>query len=188
LNLRQIGSPDGKIPPETITDESPLIRNRHKKSVKPLLPKHIYKTVHNLYYRAGLLGEKKNRRYNLRVHSIRKFFRTQLSALGVTTDFIEYFMGHTLSTYCDIQMKGVEFLRNVYAASGLSIRPKTQQNKIEVLKEMVRAFGMNPEQVLTKEALNQPYAATNCTEEDQVKSLNLALKEIIKKELLNGKP
>ncbi len=190
LDLRRRGSPDGKIPPETITDESPLIRNKHINHVKPIVPRHIYKCVHGLYYRAGLLTEKTHRRFNIRVHSIRKFFRTQLAALGVDRDYIEYMMGHTLSTYHDIEMKGIEFLRNIYAASGLSIRPKTQASKIEVLKEMVRAWGLNPEEVLTKEALTRPYTShvgpVSC-EEEQVKSLSVALKDMMRKELLNAK-
>jgi hypothetical protein len=57
----------------------------------------------------------------------------------VDRDYIEYMMGHTISTYHDIQMKGVESLRNIYAASGLSIRPKTALSKIEALKEIIRA-------------------------------------------------
>jgi len=92
----------------------------------------------------------------MRPHSIRKFFRTQTAALGVQTDYIEYMMGHTMSSYHDIQMKGIEFLRGVYAASGLGIRPKTKPNRIETLKEMVRALGRNPEEILTKEALSMP--------------------------------
>jgi site-specific recombinase XerD len=190
LELRRRGSPDGKVAPETIHDESPLIRNKHKREVKPIVPRLIYKCVHNLYYRAGLLTEKTYRRFNIRVHSIRKYFRTQLAALGVDRDYIEYMMGHTISTYHDIQMKGVEFLRNIYAASGLSIRPKTQLSKIEALKEIVRAWGMNPEEVLTREALNRPYrtiAQPAHVEEEQVKSLSQALKEMMRKELLNGK-
>jgi intergrase/recombinase len=51
----------------------------------------------------------KVRRVNDR--AIRKFFRTQLAALGVQTDYIEHMMGHTISTYHDIQMKGI----NTYA-------------------------------------------------------------------------
>jgi hypothetical protein len=96
-------------------------------------------------------------------------------------------MGHTIGTYHDIEMKGIEFLRNIYAASGLSIRPKTQLGKIEALKEIVRAWGLNPEEVLTKETLSRPYAATGYGEEEQVKSLSQALKEMMRKELLNGK-
>lgn len=191
LELRRRGSSDGKIPPETIYEESPLISNKHTNKVKPIVPRHIYKCVHNLYYKAGLLTEKSHRRFNIRVHSIRKFFRTQLAALGVDRDYIEYMMGHTLSTYHDIEMKGIEFLRNIYAASGLSIRPKTQASKIEVLKEMVRAWGLNPEEVLTREALTRPYATNvgpaSYGEEEQVKSLSVALKEMMRKELLNAK-
>lgn len=40
--------------------------------------------------RARLLGSKVGRRYAMRPHSIRKFFRTQMAALGVQTDYIEY--------------------------------------------------------------------------------------------------
>jgi len=185
LELRRRGSPDGKIPPETIHEETPLIRNKHKREVKPIVPRHIYKCIHNLYFKAGLLTEKKHRRFNIRVHSIRKFFRTQLAALGVDRDYIEYMMGHKISTYHDIQMKGVEFLRNVYAASGLSIRPKTQLGKIEALKEIIRAWGMNPEEILTREALTQPYRTCLTPEQEQVKALSQALKEMMRKELLN---
>jgi hypothetical protein len=99
-------------------------------------------------------------------------------------------MGHTLSTYHDIEMEGIGFLRNIYAVSGLSIRPKTQANKIEVLKEMVRTWGLNPEKVLTREALTRPYTtylgSASC-EREQVKSLGVARKDMMRKELLNAK-
>jgi hypothetical protein len=94
--------------------------------------------------------------YELRVHGIRKFFKTQLLSLGVQECYVDYMMGHVLDIYHDIQMKDIEFLRNIYATSGLSIRPKTQVSKIEAFKEIIRAWGMNPEQVLAREALNQP--------------------------------
>ena len=93
----------------------------------------------------------------LRAHSIRKFFRTQMAALGVQTDYIEYMMGHTISTYRDIKMKGIEFLRNIYIASGLSIRPKTRTSKIDALKGIIRAWGLNPEEILTKQAFAEPH-------------------------------
>jgi hypothetical protein len=57
-----------------------------------------------------------------------------MAALGVDRDYIEYMMGHTISTYHDIQMKGIEFLRGIYIASGLSIKPKTRISKIDALK------------------------------------------------------
>jgi hypothetical protein len=77
--------------------------------------------------------------------------------------------------------------RNIYAASGLSIRPKTQLSKIEALKEIVRAWGLNPEEVLTRESLTRPYAATGYGEEEHVKTLSQALREMMRKELPNDK-
>ena len=141
--------------------------------------------MHELYAKAGLLKEPVGRMYDLRVHSLRKYFKTQLLALGVQSDYVDYMMGHTVDTYHDIQMKGIEFLRNIYAASGLSIKPKTKVSKIEALKEIIRAWGLNPDQVLTREALTQGAAIhidseTRTSSELQV--LSKTLKELIRQE------
>ena len=99
-------------------------------------------------------------------------------------------MGHKISTYHDVKMKGVEFLRNIYAASGLSIRPKTRLSKIEALKEIIRAWGMNPDEILTKRALAEPHrvsASMKDREENQLRALSTALKDIIKGELTSDK-
>jgi hypothetical protein len=92
-------------------------------------------------------------------------------------------MGHIVDTYHDIQMKGIEFLRNVYAVGGLSIRPKTRTNKTETLKEMIRALGYNPEKILTKEALTEPHRTiiigTENKEQDELQILTRALKDEI---------
>jgi hypothetical protein len=84
-------------------------------------------------------------------------------SLGVERDYIEYMMGHTLSTYHDVKMKGVDFLRGVYLASGLSIQPKTRASKIHDLIEIINSWGLNPEEVLTQETLNQSYGASAVT-------------------------
>jgi site-specific recombinase XerD len=110
LQTRRQGT--DKIPPESIHDETPLIRNMQQRRPVPITTTAVHTLIHQLYQKAGLIPQKSlGRRYDLRVHSIRKFFRTQLAALGTPTDYIEYMMGHTISTYHDIQMKGVEFLR-----------------------------------------------------------------------------
>jgi hypothetical protein len=93
--------------------------------------------------------------YDLRTHSIRKYFKTQLLALGVQPDYVDYMMGHTVDTYNDIQSIGIDKLRAIYSAAGLAIRPKAQVSKVDALKEIIRAWGMNPEQLLAKEALIQ---------------------------------
>ena len=129
LELRRQGSPTGRMPPENIHDKSPLIRDKLSRHPKPFTPGRLHQIVYELYIKAGLITRKPlGRRYDLTAHSIRKFFRTQMAALGVDRDYIEYMMGHTISTYHDIKMKGIEFLRGIYVASGLSIKPKTRRS------------------------------------------------------------
>jgi len=109
-----------------------------------------------------------------------------MAALGVQTDYIEYMMGHTISTYHDIKMKGIEFLRNIYTASGLSIKPKTRTSKIDALKEIIRASGLNPEEILTRQAMAEPHITVvngSQREESQIHALSNALKQQLLKEL-----
>jgi integrase len=188
LEGRRKGSPDGKIPPETLNDESPLIRNQTSKRVKPIGGKQVYQLIHNLFFKADLLKPNKRHISDLKAHSLRKSFKTQLIALGVHSDYVDYMMGHVVDTYHDIQMKGIEFLRNIYAASGLAIKPKTKISKIDALKAIIRAWGMNPEQILTREALTRG-AVTHISAEDRddysLQVLSHALKETLKQELLS---
>jgi hypothetical protein len=180
LEYRRKGSPTGRKHPEIINDESPLIRDGQSNIIKPITTGRIHSVIHNLYVKAGLLtSNPRGRRYDLRAHSIRKFYRTQLASLGVQTDYIEYMMGHTISTYHDIRMKGIEFLRGIYISSGLSIRPKTRVSKIDALKEIIRAWGLNPDEVLTRDALSQPHRTVidqNQLEQTQLTQLATALR------------
>ncbi len=189
LQMRRQGT--DKIPPENINDETPLIRNMQLRRPVPITTSAVHKLVHELYQKAGLIPQKSlGRRYDLRVHSIRKFFRTQLAALGMPTDYIEYMMGHTINTYHDIEMKGIEYLRGIYSASALSIRPKTRVSKIDALKEIIRAWGLNPDEILTKDALTRPNAtiiSRDQLEERQLHQLSVALKNEVLKEIREEK-
>jgi len=181
VDQRRKGS--AKIPPETLADESPLFRNERKDTSKSIGSKQLRKIVHQLYVKADLLRKSTGRMYDLRVHSLRKYFKTQLLALGVQSDYVDYMMGHTVDTYHDIQSLGIDRLRNAYATSGLAIRPKTQVSKIEALKEMIRAWGMNPEQVLTREALSSgatTYKNAEDFENHQLAILGNQLKQLIR--------
>jgi hypothetical protein len=120
---------------------------------------------------ADLVTKSMGRYYDLRTHSVRKYFKTQLIALGVQPDYVDYMMGHTVDTYNDIQSIGIDKLRNIYATAGLSIKPKTQVSKVDALKEIIRAWGMNPEQLLTRDALIQ--GAT--TEKQDIADRQLAI-------------
>jgi len=185
FELRKRGSPDGRNPAEILTDESPLIRDETSRVPRSIGSKQVRKIVHQLYVKTGLLKAPKGRMYELRVHSLRKYFKTQLLSLGVQPDYVDYMMGHTVDIYHDIQMKGIEFLRNIYASSGLSIRPKTKVSKVEALKEIIRAWGLNPEKILTREALTEPHRtviSTQDQENSQLQILSRALRDLIRQE------
>ena len=134
-----------KIPPEEIVDESPLIRDEYPRKTKlpngktvkvfePITPGRNHDIVHALYMKAGLLREKSGTRYELRAHSLRKFFKTQLVARGVSESYADYMMAHVNDTYHDVQGLGVEFLRDRYAKSGFSICPKGQVDRSKIME------------------------------------------------------
>lgn len=187
LDSRRRGSPDGKIPPEEIVDESPLIRNSHDKVPKPICTtKQVYTLVHNLYFKAGLLIPSRGG-YTLKAHSLRKFFKTQLMALGVQSDYIDYMMGHTIDTYNDIQMKGVEFLRGIYAAKDFSIRPKPKLSPLEQARIFCRGMGLDPEKVLVKDAFvdtHRVYIPPEEFENHQIQVLTSAGKDKLMKDII----
>jgi hypothetical protein len=79
-------------------------------------------------------------------------------------------------------MKGIEHLRNLYASSGLSIQPKTQLSKIERLKIFAESLGLNPDDVLSRDALTQPHR-TVIDQTRTIEVLNQALKDAILMEL-----
>ncbi|MCW4024959.1 MAG: site-specific integrase [Candidatus Bathyarchaeota archaeon] len=187
LQMRRQGT--DKIPPEIIADNSPLISARHSRRPAFVTPYAIYLAVHELYKKAGLIQSKAlGRRHSICPHSIRKFFKTQLASLQVDRDYIEYMMGHTISTYHDIEMKGIEYLRGIYAASGLCVQQKTKVGKIDALKEIIRAWGLNPEEILTREAqANATVLGQGHIEDNQLKQLSLALKQQMIKEIREDK-
>jgi len=190
INSRRIGNErleGGKkrgMPPEDITDSSPLIRNKHQAQVKTITPTAVHSVIHNLYRKAVLIENGGKVRYDLRGHSIRKYFKTQLgSNTKIPSDYIEYMMGHKISTFNNIEMKGISFLLNLYASSGLSIRPKTKVSKLDQLKIIVESLGLNPSVVLTRDALVMPHRTVIDPEQRKSEVLNQALKNAIIKEL-----
>ncbi len=174
-------------PPEEITDESPLIRSDHiAHKALGISEKTLRKIVHTIAVEAEVSKKLPNSwMYSVRTHSLRKYFRTQMSASKLDSEIIKYFMGKTIDTYEDVQSLGIETLRNLYTSADLAIRPKTQVNRIEQLKEIIRAWGENPEELLNKNALLRG----NITElPEQVQNHQLSvlasqLKELIRREV-----
>jgi integrase len=169
------------IPPETFTDETPIFRSSRRKDVRHETAEGLEYAVNNIIKKAGI---KDSGGYTLKVHSLRKYFKTHLTAAGIPFEYVEFMMGHKTSTYLDVKMKGVDFLRNLYRASGISIKPKTKYSKIDILKEMIRSLGLDPEKILVKEAL-EPHR-TIIEEEDEITALRRTLKETLK-EILSEK-
>ena len=59
-------------------------------------------------------------------------------------------------------------------------------SKIDALKEIIRAWGMNPEEILTRQALTEPHRTVidrNQMEQSQIQQLSIALKQQLLKEL-----
>ena len=56
-------------------------------------------------------------------------------------------------------------------------------NKIDQLKIIIDAWGMNPDEILSKQALSMPHRTTVIRERGQIEVLNKALKQAIIKEL-----
>lgn len=80
----------------------------------------------------------------------------------------------------------IEHLRNIYATSGLSIRPRTELNKIETIKALAITFGLDPNVILSKEALQKPHRTIidgTQQETDPAKILSKAIKEALIEEL-----
>jgi hypothetical protein len=179
------GATHDRLPPEEISDTSPIVRDEASKIPRNVTPKQIRRITHQLYARGGLLKQPKGRMYELRNHSLRKYFKTQMLARGVQEPIVDYFMAHKNDTYVDIESLGVEKLRNIYAAANLSIRPETKAGKTELLriiKEMIRAHGENPEQILSREAMSEPTARRIDGEDyvdEHLKRLALKLESIL---------
>jgi site-specific recombinase XerD len=188
IEQRKRGSPDGKIPPETMTDDTPLVRDIHdSRKARPIGEKQIGKLVKNLYHKAGLTEPKNGCR--LRVHSIRKWFRTELTALGAQPEYTEYMLGHRSSTYHDIRSKGIEFLRDIYNKADLRIskQPRESEYKRKFTTQILRSLGVNPENYLpqrqTRAEPHRIYAAPGDEENNELSVVVRALKDSILTEL-----
>jgi hypothetical protein len=88
---------------------------------------------------------------------MRKFFKTQLPALGVQPDYVDYMMGHRVDVYHDIPSR-IESLRSAYAAADLSLVPKSQLSKLDMLKTFARSLGIDPEKVISEKRMPNPTA------------------------------
>ncbi len=161
---------DGEyLPPEEIIDSSPLIRDAQSTTPRGIGPKQIYKQIHDLIHKAGLDTRNKNGGYELRVHTLRKCFKTWLVPKGVPESHIEYMMGHVTDVYDQVQSLGVEKLRSEYKNANLSIRPDSQNSRVDFMRDMLRSLGATREEMAEAfKSFTEPHNAYSDPEEQRL--------------------
>jgi integrase len=150
LEKRRAGNK--RVSPESISDNSPILRRRHSKRILPVSEQIIQTSIKNLLGDAGLLVKPLGqRRFDLSPYSFRKFFRTQMAVLGVENHYIEYMMGHKCDRYLDVKMVGTEYVRRVYDLSGISIQNTRETDEYRLLCRTIEKLGYRTEEVLKEE-------------------------------------
>jgi len=86
-------------------------------------------------------------------------------------------------------MKGIEFLRAEYAKAGLSIKPKSETNKMAIVRDFLKSMNLNPEEVLSKEAQSMPHRTVidyshKFSEQEQIDTMMRALMQKLKHDII----
>ena len=81
--------------------------------------------------------------YNIRVHSLRKFFKTQFIHAGAPETHVEYRMGHVTDTYNQIASLGVEKQRAEYAKAAVTIKNTTVSPE-QAVEQLVKRVTEDP--------------------------------------------
>ena len=103
--------------------------------------------------------------------------------MGMPTDYIEYMMGHRLSTYNTIETKGIDFLRNIYATTNLRILPKEKASMADVLKEIIKSRGEDPAKYLKRRVIAGRDIVSG---DDETEVYARAVWEMLRKELVDS--
>jgi hypothetical protein len=93
--------------------------------------------------------EKGRPSYPVRVHTMRKVFRTNAptNSNAPESHFV-YMMGHVDGdVYNQVRSVGIEKLRSEYAQANLHIGPRTAVQAQTMLKDLARLLGIPPEKV-----------------------------------------
>ncbi len=179
LESRRKGT--SKAAPEDISDESPLFRTTGRRVV-PLDRIGAYRAIRRLMNSIDL-SKKEGRRHDVVIHSLRKSFKTQMTTLGVPSDFVEYFMGHHQSTYLKIENKGMEYLRGIYATANIRIRSEKKANLADVLSDIIKSKGEDPAKYLKAKVMA---SRTILSEEEEKEIHARAIWELLRKDIMDG--
>jgi len=160
LGLRRAGTE--KIPPETVTPESPLFR-ANASEVKPLSLVSFKKRILRIRKQAGL-GD-------FEAYDIRRFFRSALTGANVNDTFIEFLMGHKLPqerrSYVLSHLPEYEALYvNSYHAISLKERTSAKELQKQQLLNTARFLGIPPEKIEQLRQILETHDLSEFTEED----------------------
>lgn len=140
LNRRKRGS--RYLPPERITDDSFLFRAGVKKE-KPVLHGSVENEFRQVCLDLGLMKKSAYKKSSkIRVHTLRKFFRTYANGAGYT--WVQFWMGHKLQNNDETYFHAPEVIeesRKAYASILRYISPsvaQTQNSRITELEEEVK--------------------------------------------------
>jgi site-specific recombinase XerD len=158
LEFRKYGTQ--KIPPETITAESPLFRSWRKGTPKRIGRSTLSAIIENHFSK---IGETK-----MSAHSFRKKLQTDLEKSGVNTNWIDQILGHALINSRDAySLPTDEELKEAYTKAYQIIRiyPEIPQatNQIETQKTEILEIKANDIQAI-KQALLKGYKHADTVE------------------------
>ena len=106
---------------------------------------------------------------------------------AIPTDYVEYMMGHSISTYNDIQSTDIEFLRSKYAMAGLSIRKKEKADIYDFVEDMLKSKGYSIDTELLRRAIVKPHRTVYSPlkhEENRRSAIRNGFMEMLRKEFL----
>ena len=104
-----------RLPPETLTDKSPLFRTWALKTAKRIPRNTLSSVVRSAFNRVN--------EPNLSAHSLRKYLQTSLEAAGINANWIDQILGHRLINSRDAYSKPTdEQLREAYIKAYKFIR------------------------------------------------------------------
>jgi integrase len=188
LEFRRKGNEN--IPPEKMEDSSPIIRDKRTRKVRSISTGAISRLVSRLYAKTNMrkVVGGKSIRYDLRVHSIRKYFRTQLGLSNtIKTEQVEYMMGHIISTYNDLSTN-IENLRGAYSLAGISIRTKKKTDIYDFVEDILKTRGYDFDKELLRKAIAKPHR-TICSpanlEEERRSAIRDGFMKMMRKEFLD---
>jgi integrase len=153
IKARQHGT--RRLPPETLTDKSPLFRTWALRTVKRIPRNTLSNVVRNAFIRIN--------EPNISAHSLRKYLQTNLEAAGINSNWIDQILGHKLINSRDAYSRPTDNqLREAYMKAYQFIR---------VYPEVNTPKPQTPNTETNKPTENAEYTVKTATSLDEVTKL-----------------